>query len=255
MSFLSSSSSTPCRYQPSRLEDTTDPEVIISKAKLILNKLSVTNFDKLSDQFMTGTHLLFFSLTTMLLHSYSYWTECESIHSVDGMEVYFLVASLFMSHAFSLPLSSWSHIVFTFLPSMILFSLLPVGVDSVELMGRAIDLIVLCAQMNEHFSFMYAELCKKITDKWSSGTADEVSTALPHSSSLHCYYLSTQPVTQWHSDILILCLIVLCSVAHFYLFSDLLLSWYLSFHPLTSPSNCNHLCMHIQLNLCDVAVI
>ena len=42
-------------------------------------------------------------------------------------------------------------------------------------MGRAIDLIVLCAQMNEHFSFMYAELCRKITDKWSSGTADEVS--------------------------------------------------------------------------------
>jgi hypothetical protein len=68
MSFISSSSSsssssfssssTPCRYQPSRLEDTTDPEVIISKAKLILNKLSVTNFDKLSDQFMTGTHLI-----------------------------------------------------------------------------------------------------------------------------------------------------------------------------------------------------
>ena len=50
-----------------------------------------------------------------------------------------------------------------------------VGVDSEELMGRAIDLIVLCAQMNEHFSFMYAELCRKITDKWSSGTADEVS--------------------------------------------------------------------------------
>ena len=54
-----------------------------------------------------------------------------------------------------------------------------VGVDSVELMGRAIDLIVLCAQMNEHFSFMYAELCKKITDKWSSGTADEVSMCSP----------------------------------------------------------------------------
>lgn len=52
------------------------------------------------------------------------------------------------------------------------------GVDSVELMGRAIDLIVLCAQMNEHFSFMYAELCKKITDKWSSGTADEVGASL-----------------------------------------------------------------------------
>jgi hypothetical protein len=82
---------------------------------------------------------------------------------------------------------------------MILFSLLTVGVDSVELMGRAIDLIVLCAQMNEHFSFMYAELCKKITDKWSSGTADEVRTALPHplllSTNLLCHYLSSQPVT------------------------------------------------------------
>ena len=49
-----------------------------------------------------------------------------------------------------------------------------VGVDSVELMGRAIELIVVCAQMNEHFSFMYAELCRKITDKWSSGTENEV---------------------------------------------------------------------------------
>lgn len=60
---------------------------------------------------------------------------------------------------------------------VILHNFIVVGVDSVELMGRAIDLIVLCAQMNEHFSFMYAELCKKITDKWSSGTADEVGTS------------------------------------------------------------------------------
>lgn len=64
---------------------------------------------------------------------------------------------------------------------VILHNFIVVGVDSVELMGRAIDLIVLCAQMNEHFSFMYAELCKKITDKWSSGTADEVGTSLIHS--------------------------------------------------------------------------
>ena len=42
-------------------------------------------------------------------------------------------------------------------------------------MGKAIELIVVCAQMNEHFSFMYAELCRKITDKWSTGTAEEVS--------------------------------------------------------------------------------
>ena len=25
-------------------------------------------------------------------------------------------------------------------------------------------------QMNEHFSFMYADLCRKITDNWSTGT-------------------------------------------------------------------------------------
>jgi len=40
------------KYVPSRLSDTTAPEVILSKAKMILNKLSVTNFDKLSDEFM-----------------------------------------------------------------------------------------------------------------------------------------------------------------------------------------------------------
>lgn len=59
----------PYRYQPSRLEDTTDPEVIISKAKLILNKLSVTNFDKLSDQFMTGKTSALPSSTFTLLRS------------------------------------------------------------------------------------------------------------------------------------------------------------------------------------------
>ena len=40
-------------------------------------------------------------------------------------------------------------------------------------MDRAVEMIVVCAQMNEHFSFMYADLCKRITDNWSSGTADE----------------------------------------------------------------------------------
>ena len=94
------------RYKPKKVIDTTDPEVILSQAKSILNKLSVTNFDKLSDQFMA------------------------------------------------------------------------VGVDSKELMGKAIELIVVCAQMNEHFSFMYAELCRKITDKWSTGTAEEVRVAV-----------------------------------------------------------------------------
>jgi hypothetical protein len=27
--------------------------------------------------------------------------------------------------------------------------------------------------MNEHFSFMYADLCRKITDNWSTGTENE----------------------------------------------------------------------------------
>ena len=58
---------------------------------------------------------------------------------------------------------------------LILILTVTVGVDSEELMGRAIELIVVCAQMNEHFSFMYAQLCKKITDKWSKGTENEVS--------------------------------------------------------------------------------
>ena len=40
------------KYQPTRLSDTTDTTVIIAKAKMILNKLSVTNFDKLSVEFM-----------------------------------------------------------------------------------------------------------------------------------------------------------------------------------------------------------
>ena len=40
------------KYQPSRLSDTTAPDVILAKAKMILNKLSVTNFHKLSDEFM-----------------------------------------------------------------------------------------------------------------------------------------------------------------------------------------------------------
>ena len=40
-------------------------------------------------------------------------------------------------------------------------------------MDRAVEMIVVCAQMNEHFSFMYADLCRRITDNWSSGTVDD----------------------------------------------------------------------------------
>lgn len=83
-------------YDANRLNgDVNDPEVIIRKANLILNKLSVTKFDKLSDEFMA------------------------------------------------------------------------VGLDTPELMQRAVEIIVSKAQMEEHFCFMYADLCRKITDKWT----------------------------------------------------------------------------------------
>ncbi len=83
-------------YDEKRLNgDVNDPEVIIRKANLILNKLSVTKFDKLSDEFMA------------------------------------------------------------------------VGLDTPELMQRAVEIIVSKAQMEEHFCFMYADLCRKITDKWA----------------------------------------------------------------------------------------
>lgn len=82
------------KYDEKRLADETDPEVIVRKANLILNKLSVTKFEKLSDDFMS------------------------------------------------------------------------VGLDTPELMERAVEMIVLKAQMEEHFCFMYADLCRKITDRW-----------------------------------------------------------------------------------------
>ena len=44
-----------------------------------------------------------------------------------------------------------------------------VGLDaSDDLLNRGVDLIVLKAQMEEHFCFMYADLCRKITDMWTS---------------------------------------------------------------------------------------
>lgn len=42
-----------CRWDPNRLANTDDPETLLSKAKLILNKMSLTNFEKLSDEFMS----------------------------------------------------------------------------------------------------------------------------------------------------------------------------------------------------------
>ena len=84
------------RFDPNRLSND-DPDTILRKANLILNKLSVTNFEKLSDEFMS------------------------------------------------------------------------VGLDaSDDLLNRGVDLIVLKAQMEEHFCFMYADLCRKITDMWTS---------------------------------------------------------------------------------------
>ena len=95
--FLALMKDTGFKFDPSRLAATDDPDVVIKKANLILNKLSLTNFDKLSDEFMA------------------------------------------------------------------------VGiVNNDETLNRAVDLIVLKAQMEEHFCFMYADLCRKMIDLWSS---------------------------------------------------------------------------------------
>ena len=88
-------------YVKDRLADDSDPDVICAKANLLLNKLSVTKFDKLSDDFMC------------------------------------------------------------------------VGLYSPELMARAVEMIVLKAQMEEHFCFMYADLCKKMTDIWTYDDSPE----------------------------------------------------------------------------------
>jgi translation initiation factor 4G len=89
------------RYQPSLLKDATDPEVVLKKANLVLNKLSIDKFDKLSTEFMN------------------------------------------------------------------------VGIENPELMARGVDLIVSKAQMEEHFAFMYANLCRKIIKEWSSKSEAE----------------------------------------------------------------------------------
>jgi translation initiation factor 4G len=89
------------RYQPTRLADGDDPDVIITKARAVLNKLSVTKFDKLSDEFMA------------------------------------------------------------------------VGIDDEALIARAVDLVISKAQMEEHFCFMYADLCAKIYNVWDEGCSKD----------------------------------------------------------------------------------
>jgi translation initiation factor 4G len=84
------------KYQPTLLSDTADPEVVVKKANLLLNKLSLDKFDKLSREFMD------------------------------------------------------------------------VGIEDPAIMNRSVDLIVSKAQMEEHFSSMYAELCRKIHDEWTA---------------------------------------------------------------------------------------
>ena len=84
-----------CRYKPNRVENEHDPEVILKKANLALNQLSVEKFDKLSDRFMS----------------------C--------------------------------------------------GIDrSEDLINKAAHMIIMKAQLEEHFCFMYADLCRKIVNEW-----------------------------------------------------------------------------------------
>lgn len=81
-------------------KDKKDDDQSVREATLILNKLSVTKFEKLSNEFM----------------------------EVVGAEATF----------------------------------------STTLLKRTVELIVSKAQMEEHFCFMYADLCRKITDQWAS---------------------------------------------------------------------------------------
>lgn len=96
-SFAFQPSENAFRFDPTRLANTDDVDTVIMKANLILNKLSLTNFDKLSEEFISSG----------------------------------------------------------------------VG-NSEESVNRAIELIVGKAQLEEGFSNMYAQLCRKMTDRWSS---------------------------------------------------------------------------------------
>jgi translation initiation factor 4G len=89
------------RYDPNRVVDISASDRVINNAMVILNKLSVETFERLSDQFLN------------------------------------------------------------------------IGMETEEIMSRVVDLIVSKAQMEEHFCFMYADLCKKISDKWVSEDVEE----------------------------------------------------------------------------------
>lgn len=59
-----------------------------------------------------------------------------------------------------------------------------IGMETESMMCRVVDLIVSKAQMEEPFCFMYADLCKKITDKWlilspDDGGDDETEQTVP----------------------------------------------------------------------------
>lgn len=88
-------------------KDAKDPDNVLRQANLILNKLSVTKFTKLSNEFMEtlgGKH-------------------CDIV-----------------------------------------------------ILRRAVELIVSKAQVEEHFCFMYADLCRKITDEWTEAVPDDYMT-------------------------------------------------------------------------------
>lgn len=95
------------RYDPNRVAEISASDRVINNAMVILNKLSVETFDRLSDQFLN------------------------------------------------------------------------IGMETEDIMSRVVDLIVSKAQMEEHFCFMYADLCKKISDKWVSEDVEEGAAAGP----------------------------------------------------------------------------
>eukprot|EP01038_Epipyxis_sp_PR26KG_P009277 gene9277-12499_t len=87
--------------------DENDPDTIVKKGNLILNKLTLTKFDKLSDEFMA------------------------------------------------------------------------INTNQYEVLKRVVDLLVIKAQMEEYLCFMYADLCKKMYEKWTDPYEVPISTNPP----------------------------------------------------------------------------
>lgn len=115
------SSCIPHRYQSmfSSGGESGEREATIRRANLVLNKLSLTKFDKLTDEFIS----ILAGLKPPTTSSTESGSEDEAI--------------------------------------------------DVDMLQRTVDMIVAKAQMEQHFSSMYADLCRKIIATWNDEIVTE----------------------------------------------------------------------------------